>query len=194
MDNQKPYKSMRDWQKRNGFNENQITYVVIGNSFLIKDDLKDAGFKYSSLLHWHIPHKRFKLPKGYCYRQLYFEDYFVWDEETHDCFLREGARKKLDQFFRVPAPTASRYQGEVGQRLTNIPARLTNASTFEDAFGFKWVYIFQDEMGNVYAWITSRLQPIAIGFRCILAGTVKNHAEYKSVPTTYLKNCHLAEL
>ena len=52
------YKSKEDWMQKNGFNKEGVTYVITGgNTFEIKEALKSAGCKFSSLLKWHSPER-----------------------------------------------------------------------------------------------------------------------------------------
>lgn len=40
-------KAFTRWLERNGFNENEETYLIYGNTYPIKDKLKEAGCKFS---------------------------------------------------------------------------------------------------------------------------------------------------
>ena len=50
------------WLEENCFNENLTTFVYFpADSFEVKDSLKDAGFRFSKILLWHIAN----IPEGY---------------------------------------------------------------------------------------------------------------------------------
>ena len=182
-----------EWLAVNGFSEYGVTYLVLGNSYPIKDKLKDAGFKFSPLLRWHSDDRSFELPEGCEYRELHYEEIFIWNEEENITFMKEGAREKIDLIFNPPVESNSVYVGEIGERLRNILVEIRNITGFDSAFGYKWVYTFEDEKGNLYSWFTTSQQSVSIGMKVILTGTVKAHVEYKGAETTQLNRCRIEE-
>jgi hypothetical protein len=84
-----------EWLEANGFSEYGVTYLVLGNSYPIKDSLKDAGFKFSPLLRWHGGNCDFELPEGCYYKELQFEDVFVWNEEEKTYDTEYGEEYKI---------------------------------------------------------------------------------------------------
>lgn len=183
-----------EWLKTNGFSQNGVTYIVIGNSYKIKDELKDAGFKFSPLLRWHCEDNVYLLPPECEYYTLRYEDIFTWNEEEGVTFMKEGAREYLNSIFNPIRESNSEYVGEVGERLFDIKCGVINVSGFRSAYNFSWVYTFKDFNGNEYAWITTSQQPIGEGMFYIVSGTVKKHAEYKGIKTTYLSRCSVRRI
>ena len=183
-----------EWLAVNGFSEYGITYLVLGNSYPIKDELKEAGFKFSPLLRWHGPEANYALPENCNYYELRYEDLFTWDEESKVTFMKEGAREKIDLIFNPPVESNSQFVGEIGERLRDIPMRVRNIGGFDSAYGYKWVYTFEDEDENVYSWFTTSQQAISVGMNCIVTGTIKAHVEYKKVFTTQLTRCIIKEI
>jgi hypothetical protein len=182
-----------EWLEANGFSEYGVTYLVLGNSYPIKDSLKDAGFKFSPLLRWHCGNCDFELPEGCFYKELQFEDVFVWSEEEKVAFMKEGAREKIDLIFNPIVESNSQFVGEIGERLRDIPMQVRNIGGFDSAYGYKWVYTFEDADGNVYSWFTTSQQAVSVGMKCVVTGTIKAHVEYKSVFTTQLNRCIIKE-
>ena len=182
-----------EWLTVNGFSEYGVTYLVLGNSYPIKDELKEAGFKFSPLLRWHGPEANYALPENCSYYELRYEDLFTWDEDSHTTFMKEGAREKIDLIFNPIVESNSQFVGEIGERLRDIPMQVRNIGGFDSAYGYKWVYTFEDNDGNVYSWFTTSQQAISIGMKCIVTGTIKAHVEYKSVFTTQLNRCIIKE-
>ena len=180
-----------EWLAVNGFSEYGVTYLVLGNSYSIKDDLKEAGFKFSPLLRWHCDNCNFELPEGCEYKELHYEDVFIWDEESHTTFMKEGAREKIDLIFNPIVESNSQFVGEIGERLRDIPMTVRNIGGFNSAYGYKWVYTFEDKDGNVYSWFTTSQQAISVGMDCIVTGTIKAHVEYRKVFTTQLNRCKI---
>lgn len=182
-----------EWLTVNGFSEYGVTYLVLGNSYPIKDELKEAGFKFSPLLRWHGPEANYVLPENCNYYELRYEDLFTWDEDSHTTFMKEGAREKIDLIFNPIVESNSQFVGEIGERLRDIPMQVRNIGGFDSAYGYKWVYTFEDNDGNVYSWFTTSQQAVSVGMKCIVTGTIKAHVEYKSVFTTQLNRCVIRE-
>lgn len=183
-----------EWLTVNGFSEYGVTYLVLGNSYPIKDELKEAGFKFSPLLRWHGPEANYALPENCSYYELRYEDLFTWDEDSHTTFMKEGAREKIDLIFNPIVESNSQFVGEIGERLRDIPMRVRNIGGYNSAYGYKWVYTFEDNDGNVYSWFTTSQQAVSIGMNCIVTGSIKAHVEYKSVFTTQLNRCIIKEV
>lgn len=180
-----------EWLAVNGFSEYGVTYLVLGNSYTIKEDLKEAGFKFSPLLRWHGDNCNFELPEDCEYKELYYEDIFIWDEDSHTTFMKEGTREKIDLIFNPIVESNSQFVGEIGERLRDIPMTVRNIGGFNSAYGYKWVYTFEDKNGNVYSWFTTSQQAISVGMDCIVTGTIKAHVEYRKVFTTQLNRCKI---
>ena len=182
-----------EWLEVNGFSGYGVTYLVLGNSYSIKDKLKEAGFKFSPLLRWHDSNCDFKLPEDCEYKELHYEDIFIWDEESHTTFMKDGAREKIDLIFNPIIESNSQFVGEIGERLRDVLVSIRNIGGFDSAYGYKWVYTFEDEEGNRYSWFTTVQQSVSIGMKVFLTGTIKAHVEYKGAETTQLTRCSLKD-
>ena len=182
-----------EWLEANGFSEYGVTYLVLGNSYPIKDELKEAGFKFSTLLRWHCGNCDFELPESCHYKELQYEDIFIWSEEDNVTFMKEGAREKIEEIFNPKVEYHSDYVGEIGERLRNVKVSIRTIGGFDSAYGYKWVYTFEDNDGNVYSWFTTSQQAVSVGMKCVVTGTIKAHVEYKSVFTTQLNRCIIKE-
>lgn len=184
----------QEWLKANGFSTDGKTYLVIGNSYSIKDELKAAGFRYSPLLRWHGPTMDFKLPDTCTYYHFDFDEIYVWDNAEGVAFIQNGAREMIDRIFNPVIQSNSQHIGNIGDRLRDIPVTVRNIAGYDSMFGYKWVYTFEDESGNLYSWFTTSQQEVSAGMKVILTGTVKSHSEYHNVPTTQLNRCILKDI
>ncbi len=182
------------WLEVNGFSNYGKTYIVMGNSFAIKDALKTAGFKFSPLLRWHSASNEFPLPDNCSYFEVDYNDYFVWQEEEGISFLKESARERLERLFNPPRESKSTHIGEVGEKLENIRCEVTNVGGYNTAYGYKWVYTFTDEDENEYTWFTTVNKSLSVGMFIELSGTIKEHSEYKGVKTTVLTRCKITNI
>ena len=180
-----------EWLEANGFSEYGVTYLVLGNSYPIKDELKEAGFKFSTLLRWHCGNCDFELPENCHYKELQYEDIFIWSEEDNVTFMKEGAREKIEEIFNPKVEYHSDYVGEIGERLRNVKVSIRTIGGFDSAYGYKWVYTFEDESGNLFTWFTTVQQAVSCDDVFSLTGTIKAHVEYKGARTTQLTRCKL---
>ena len=178
-----------EWLKTNGFNPFGVTYLVLGNSYPIKQNLKDEGFKFSPLLRWHGPECKYQLPITCFYKELNYEEVFEWNEAEGVTFMKEGARDMIENIFNPKEESTSDYVGEIGERFRNIPVFVKYIRGFDSDFGYKYVYTFEDDYGNLFSWFTTVQIAAAAGSRGMLSGTIKNHSEYKGVKTTQLSRC-----
>ena len=182
-----------EWLKANGFSEHGVTYVVMGNSYKIKDELKDMGFKFSPLLKWHCEDNNYQLPPECSYYALRYEDVFVWNEENGVTYMQEGARLLLENLFNPPRDSKSEYQGAIGEKIALPSVKVVNVGGYAGAYGYTWVYTFKDGNDNEYSWFTTVNKALAVGMECMLSGTVKEYKEYKGVKTTVLTRCKIGE-
>jgi hypothetical protein len=183
-----------EWLEMNGFSEYGVTYLVLGNSYPIKDDLKENGFKFSPLLRWHGDTNDFDLPEGCYYKEFCFDEVFIWNEEDHTVFLREGARDKIEEIFNPKVEYHSDYVGEIGERIRGITVTVRTIGGFNSAYGYKWVYTLEDEGGNLFTWFTTSQQAVSNGDIVSLTGTIKAHVEYKGARTTQLTRCRFEDI
>lgn len=181
------------WLESNGFNENGITYILAGgDTYSIKDRLKEAGLKYSPILQWHGPEK-LKIGDEYTWIPLNFSHYYVWNEAEGCAFLIGGSADEINALINPKTESTSKFVGEVGDRLRDILVMVKSVAGFDTAYGYKYVYTFEDIDGNIFTWFTATQKQINRGDTFILTGTVKEHKTYKGVDTTYLSRCTLAE-
>ena len=172
-----------------GMNAEGKAWVVIGNTFEIKDELKEAGAKFG-ILDWHFDHpdngyECFEISieeiaeKDIQYVWVLFDDYFI--------------KKFIKEQKALHAPkTASEYVGNIGDK---IEMRLT----FKDAFAFEThftyrgelnhIYKFADDNGNTFTWKTGKWLELDKGTQYTVKGTIKDHNEYKGDKQTVLTRC-----
>ena len=180
-----------EWLELSGFSQLEVTYIVLGNSYAIRDILKANNFKYSPLLRWHAPTADFELPEGCSYYELKYSEFFTWDEDQKTSFLLEGSRERLETLFAPVLSKNSQWIGEIGERFYDIQVVVKNISGYDTAYGYKYIYTFEDQNENVYTWFTNSHQSIAIDNVALLTGTLKAHVEYKGVRTNQLTRCRL---
>jgi hypothetical protein len=182
-----------EWFTKNGFNEDGITYCVIGDSYAIKDKLKESGYKYSTLLRWHAA-APIELPEGYSHITISFYDIYEWNDQWGMAFFFETSKDKVEQkFLEAEGGSDSEYVGEIGDKLTNIAAVYKSAHGYSDAYGYKYIYTF-DINGNTLIWITTTSLTIPTNIPILLSGTIKTHKMYRGQKQTYLTRCSIKQV
>lgn len=84
-------------------------------------------------------------------------------------------------------PSNSRFQGKEGLRLS-LEVTVTKAIPLTGTFGESTMHIMEDDNENVYVWATAA-KCWKIGSRHKIAGTVKEHREYRKTQQTVLTRC-----
>lgn len=187
----------KEWMEREGFNEAGITFVVLGNTYEIKDDLKAHGAKFNGFLGWHMPNA-----EGYDAVPVQLEKItqHLWngrlDYISNYAEIRELVSKLKDeaeQLLKVKnGEPISEYVGKVGERL-EFEADLVGEFTFETPGYMSWetelmhIYKFKTAEGNIVVWkttsyISEYFEDNVKHFK--FKGTVKEHSEYKGEKQT----------
>lgn len=181
-----------EWLEKNNFNEQMTTFIYFpADSYDVKDELKAAGFRFSSDLLWHCA----DIPAGFEEKvvEIFFQEigeisawgegHFKPEVKSIITDLIESARPQIE--------STSEWQGEVGERLYDIHATLKSIREIETRYGLTQLVVFEDRCGNQYNWWTSAVVKAEVGENVILAGTVKKFEEYKGVHITVLNRCRI---
>jgi len=173
---------------KEGFNSEGKTFVVIGKTYEIKDDLKVAGAKFNIYLNWHFVEK----PDTFPTVELTIDDCFT---ENDIAALWWNDRFDIQDIIKERTPkesSKSEYIGEVGKRIA-VEVCLKSSYSFEHSFGYyggtSYIHSFIDENGNVIIWKTSK--HLTEGEKYTLVGTVKEHSEYRETKQTILTRCKI---
>jgi hypothetical protein len=179
-----------EWMEKNGFNAEGATYIIIGDSYSIKEELKAAGWKFDSVLLWHKAD-----PAGYEDRVIKIFDkeiieYSAWGEGH----FKTGAKEYVVQKMLPTEDLDLTFVGEVGDKLKQIAVTLTKKNSFCGKFGLTNILEFRDENKNYLVWFTSTEPKFEIGDKISLSGTIKEHKKYKEIPQTIVTRCKLSSL
>jgi hypothetical protein len=179
-----------EWMEKNGFNAEGATYIITGDSYSIKEELKAAGWKFDSVLLWHKAD-----PAGYEDRVIKVSDeeiieYSAWGEGH----FKTGAKEYIMQKMLPAEDLDLTFIGEVGDKLKQITVTLTKKNSFCGRFGLTNILEFRDENKNYLVWFTSTEPKFEIGDKISLSGTIKEHKKYKEIPQTIVTRCKLSSL
>lgn len=180
------------WLEENGFNENLTTFVYFpADSFEVKDSLKDAGFRFSKMLLWHIAN----IPEGYEDKVVEITldqvaEIGAWGEG----FYRPDARTFIDDILKNCRPveeSTSEWLFEEKERFYDYAVVLKSVRGMETRFGWTQLVKFEDANGNILQWWTAVEIKAEVGDQVLLTGTVKAHDEYKGVKSTTVTRCKI---
>lgn len=177
--------------------ENPMVYLVAGgNTFEIKDLIKERGGRYNPALNWHFT-KEVELPEGYQLVAIKFDDLYEWLPMVKRVELKEDAKKIADAAREevTAANSKSEYIGEIKQRLRDLKVTLTSARAVSGAYGTSIMFTF-NQGDNVLVWFTSCPpddDKAVVGKTYLLTGTVKDHKMYDGIRQTYVNRCILKE-
>lgn len=173
--------------------ENPTVYVVAGgNTYAIKDELKNAGFRFTKALGWYCTHEA-PIPADYCLLTFAFDDLYTWFPLSQAIMLKDDAEAIVKAKIEENTPASeSEYIGEEKERLRDLDVVLTGIHSCEGYYGTTFIYTFEQGK-NVLVWMTSSCKEVEIGKHYSLTGTVKKHAEYRKVKQTTLSRCIIKE-
>lgn len=181
-----------DWLEKNNFSADGYTYIITGDSYSIKDELKAGGWRFDPVIKWHKAD-----PAGYEDRviKIYVEDCFegsAWG----DYHYKTGSKDYIDNLLAAAQPkSTSEWIGAVGDKLKDVKVQLTRKYSFDGKYGVTTVYNFVTEDGNNLTWFSSTYQPYDIGeWMKIKYTTIKDHNEYKGVKSTVITRTKLVNI
>ena len=190
--------------KQNGFSQDGVTFLFLGDTFDLKDEIKAVGGKFDGTIGWHIDHP----VDGFQFLQIQFDEvaeFSVWGWVQIKANKQDIDGRKKEAMNKLNGVKPSEYIGIVGQKIS-VEASLIRHASYDVRFAKgMWgtstvnVYTFADANGNLIVWKTStyidmrgeddRYTPIKKGDRVLITGTVKELSEYKGEKQTVLTRC-----
>lgn len=172
-----------DKLKELGFSHDEATdewfiYRVIGNTYPIKDFLKEKGFKFNPVVGWYAgaPIEEYPCQK-LAQAQVLKESVFVeWKEKAEVTSIWEEnlAPKEED---------TSNWVGTIGSRL-ELNLTVKRVFSFDGIYGTSHTYIMRDDEGNAFKWVTTKILEENKTYH--LRATVKDQIDYKGIKTTVI--------
>lgn len=177
-----------EWMEKNGFDAEGATYIITGDSYSIKEELKAAGWKFDSVLLWHKAD-----PAGYEDKVIKVYDnevieYSAWGEGH----FKTGAKEYIMQKMLPVEVQDLTYVGEIGEKLKKVPVTYTRHNSFCGRYGLTNIYEFKDGDMNHLVWFTAKDIDFEVGDILYLDGTVKEHKDYNGIPQTIVTRCKLS--
>lgn len=177
----------KKWLEKNGFTEDGITYVVTGETYPIRAELKSNGFIYNPILKWHRSYQ-----DGYEGKLIKVDikevvNFTAWGAGCYYANAADVIENKL-------AGNSSEWIGDPGDKLTNLELIFTSYSSFSNKWNnVSYVYNFLDKDGNKYTWFTSKWMALEPRDNITINAVIKNHNEYKGVKSTVITKVKLTQ-
>lgn len=172
--------------------ENPTIYLVVGNTYDIKDYLKEQGCKFDKALNWYST-TPIEVSGNYNIAKLSFFDIYNWEPLSLRFVKRDDADENAAAAIAAVYPTShSEYVGELKERMRNLNVTFIGARSFDGYYGTTFIYTFK-QGENILVWMTSKYMDLEKNASFLLTGTVKDHKEYKGEKQTYLSRCILKE-
>ena len=190
---------------RNGFDAQGNIWCILGDTYFIKDELKELGCKFDYSLGWHCDHElagypQIKLTASQICNQNEFGVFHSWKNKELSQLITEAQRAQEE----LTAPKGSEYVGNIGDKI-EMPVTFWKMSSYKvQAFGgfydrdepkmeTKFIYSFIDASGNCLIWNTTAFNELTAGDKLKLKGTIKRHSEYKGIKQTELQRCKITK-
>lgn len=164
-------------------------YIVMGgNTYDIKDQLKEQGARFDKALGWYASHE-LAVPAGYQLITFSIDELYDWNAVSKRFQLKAAAEDLVKEAIEKNTPESlSEYMGEVKERLRDLDAVVLSIVHFSRYYGDSSIYTFKSGE-NVLVWMTSSSKDLEKGDHVLLTGTVKSHDIYKGVKQTKLTRC-----
>ena len=179
-------KKKEEWLKKNGFTSEGFTAVYIGaNSFDVKNELKEAGWKYSPIFGWRSADVSAIDTYGEDNVAILSVDQLAsFNLYGEGCFL-STCGNLIQQLRDAHKPRSkSEWVGEVKEKLVDLPVVLQRITGFGSAFGWTNVITFT-HVEDILIWMTSSdISHYTQGEKYLLSATVKEHTIYKNEKQT----------
>lgn len=190
--------NVKDVYVKYGFNENGKAYAVVsGDTYSIKDALKDAGARwFSQISRWVFTQK----PEEWETVEVSFEELHEFNAETGRVYYREDGRQNFESKIVKPEFKQSEYVGEVGKRYEGkVILKAVRFWESKDPWGrpiTTALYRFEQD-GNIIVWKTTGFgldsKKYPEGAEMTIRGTVKEHTEYRDAKQTVLQRVKVVE-
>lgn len=179
-----------NFKKWNAFNDDLETFLVMGNTFSIKDELKKKGAKFSPELGWHFDHEE----PGYTLEKVTYSEVGQITQDGKlilDYDKASELTKKLQE--KYIEPTNSDWVGEINEKRSFI-VELVDIRSFQGTFGYTDILTFKDEEENTIVWFTGHGKGLEVGNHYYLKGTIKAHRVFREDKQTVVNRCTIEKL
>ena len=181
----------KEWLEKMGFSQDGKTYVITGETYSIKDELKAKGFKYDGILHWH----KSTIEEEYIDRTIEVKLNDVIEMNAWGSGHYKENANKIFNNAGTPSNSSSDWIAAPGDTIKNLKVQLIKKASFNGKWGLTNVITFIDENENILTWFTTTTPIFMVGdWLLISSANVKNLTEYKGEKQTQITRPRLKEL
>lgn len=189
--------------KSRGFSVEGFAWIVMGNTFEIKEQLKAAGARWDNTFGWHFDHEvpefstvRISIEDKLTRLNVDAEDY----EDTIGRYYNDGTLsfgdeypitlylKELKEHWEANNAPETEWFGSIKDKV-DLAVTLIRRGSYDTMYGTTFVYTFEDTQGHQLVWKTGTYLDQDMGSQVSLKGTIKAHNEYKGIKQTELTRC-----
>lgn len=182
--------------EKNGLSEDGKAYIVMGNTYQIKEELKEEGARYHKALNWYFSRPE----EGYKTIEIEVVEY---DEETHIAKMKDYidleyiVKEKKEEAERKENEGKTEYAGEIKQKISANVILEKHIQHYE-RYGYEPqlvnLYIMRDSDNHVFTWNTQKNIEVEEGKALRVSGTIKALKEYRGMKQTVLTRCKTEKL
>lgn len=181
-----------EYLKEIGFDQEKI-YVVLGDTFIIREDLKEAGAHWGGKpIGWYFSQK----PMQWETCELDVEK-LIWYNDIGEVIRKNNMHEEYVEYVESVKKKhsnehESEWIGEVGERV-ELDLRVVSSFGMDTDFGWSCINKLIDLQGNIFIWKTSKDLVHMYGESTVLKikGTIKEHSEYRNDKQNVLTRCKI---
>lgn len=159
----------RNWLEYNNFDENGNTFIVLGDSYSIKDKLKSLGFKYSNYIKWHCA--TFSDDWDFMVKQVNVNDFYHWVPGVKGYLISEEGKSKLKMIY-AEAPSKEELVGNIGERIS-VEVSFIGRRAIDSNWGAASLFMFDTLDHQRLIWNTTTCPIVPNADTFMLTATVK---------------------
>lgn len=182
-----------NWLERNGFNKDQNTYIVTGETYPIKFQLKADGFIYNPVLKWHRSN-----PDGYEDKIIKINvaeiaSFTSWGVGTYYPEAQSYIENKLAE---AALSSSQDWVAAQGDKISNILVTLISRSSFINKWGkTTFIYNFKDKNNYRYTYFTNKVLSQDINETLTISSAiVKEQSNYKGIKSVIISNMKIKKI
>lgn len=181
-------KKKSEWLLNEGFSSTGETFIITGDSYSIKEELKSKGWRYNKVLRWHKAEAGDYAERCIKVNVTEVADFSAWGSATY----KSSAMKLIeDKINAVTTVKETKFYGEVKDKIKDLEVTVSGIRSFDGMYGRTMIYTFEKD-DAVFTWFTTSYKDIEVGDTVKLSGIIKGHEEYKNVFQTVLTRCSIS--
>ena len=174
-----------------GFKEGFVT-VFRGNTYSVKDWLKEHGARFSALINWYIP-SDIPLPESFPegIEPVKLEWAAMIDPATGKFGSPDYIKAMIPAY--IYSESKSDYVGTIGER-SEFTVKLCSVRTIPTQFGYSNLYTFCDKDANIIIYFGTSTLSMEVGNKYRISAIVRDHSVYRNEKQTRVAYIKVKEL